>query len=313
MLASAEAHYRVQQRATVLGVSAARRVWSAIAFADLTGSWLSLQDRMVTAVSAAQLLAARDADRYVGAALDEQSIPDSPAGQVVPSALVGVAGDGRELAGMLESAVIGVKVAVGHGLDERQAMASGRSRLDMLVATAVQDAGRAGVSVGTAARPAATGYVRMVSAGACSRCVILAGRFYRYNAGFLRHPGCSCRGVPSSEDHAGDLTTDPKAYFRSLSTAEQNRVFTEAGAEAIRLGSDMAQVVNARRGMRTATAYGRKVKATSEGMTRRGFAGRRTGPLAGGRSPRLMPEEIFRLADDRDHAIRLLRKHGFLT
>lgn len=313
MLRAAEEHYRRQQRATVLGVSAARRVWSSLAFGALSESWLALLDRMVTAVSAAQLLAARDADRYVSAALDEQSIRDSPAGLVAASAFAGVAGDGRPLEGMLESAVIGVKVAVGRGLDERQAMASGRSRLDMLVSTAVQDAGRGAVAAGMSSRRSVTGYVRMLNPPSCSRCAVLAGRFYGWNRGFRRHPQCDCRHIPSNESAADDLVTDPKAYFRSLSTAEQNRIFTEAGAEAIRLGSDMAQVVNARRGMQTATAYGRKVLVTSEGMTRRGFAGRRTGPLAGGRSPRLMPEEIFRLADDREHAIRLLRKHGFLT
>ncbi|MFM9815825.1 hypothetical protein ACKI16_46050, partial [Streptomyces scabiei] len=83
------------------------------------------------------------------------------------------------------------------------------------------------------------------------------------------------------------------------------------------------------RGMTTATRYGRQVKATTEGTTRRGFyASRRAkfGQAAGARfgestrsrtrakAVRLMPEEIYRLADgDREHAIRLLRKNAYIV
>lgn len=73
-------------------------------------------------------------------------------------------------------------------------------------------------------------------------------------------------------------------------------MFGKAGAEAIRSGADMAAVVNARRGMYTA-ADGRKY--TREAATRRRL--------------RLMPEQIFREAKDRDDAIRLLRLHGYIT
>jgi hypothetical protein len=55
----------------------------------------------------------------------------------------------------------------------------------------------------------------------------------------------------------------------------------------------MAKVVNARRGMHTAD-------------------GRLYTTEAAGRRPRLMPEQIFRDARDRDDAIRLLRLHGYI-
>jgi hypothetical protein len=128
---------------------------------------------------------------------------------------------------------------------------------------------------------------------------------------------------------------DPRRYFDGLSRAEQNRVFGEAGARAIREGADMAQVVNARRGMYTTTAYGRRVTATREGATRRGSFYRqelarteeRTGirfardrsearrglPRFELRTPRLMPEQIFELAESRDEAIAMLRRFGYLT
>lgn len=118
---------------------------------------------------------------------------------------------------------------------------------------------------------------------------------------------------------------DPGDYFNGLSRAEQDRVFTGAGARAIRAGADPAQVVNARRGMYTTQAYGRTVRATREGATRRGLfyrQERRRAVAAGqvppsGRgfrlmTPRLLPEEIFRLAEGRDEAITMLRRFGYL-
>jgi hypothetical protein len=109
--------------------------------------------------------------------------------------------------------------------------------------------------------------------------------------------------------------TDPDAYFHSLSEAEQNRAFGQAGARAIRDGADIGQVVNARRGMyAVGDRYG--LKATREGMTKRGLARQRMRALErGGRAParvRLMPESIYRIAADRDEAIRLLYRYGYL-
>jgi len=74
--------------------------------------------------------------------------------------------------------------------------------------------------------------------------------------------------------------------------------------------------------MTTVTRYGRQVQATREGTTRRGLYGSRAAKFekaAGARyarakTPRLMPEEIYRLADgDREHAIRLLKRNGYIV
>ena len=151
----------------------------------------------------------------------------------------------------------------------------------------------------------------------CSRCVILAGRTYRSATPFRRHPRCDCRHIPVAED-SDDLTTNPRTYFRSLPADEQNRVFGVAGAQAIRDGSDIAQVVNARKGITTVNAYGTEVVATLEGTTRSGLAGQRLGAADPGtpQVPRLMPEEIYRLADengwDRAELLRQLRRFAYL-
>jgi len=191
------------------------------------------------------------------------------------------------------------------GLLSARAMTAGLLSLDMIVRTQVADAGRVADGVALTARPRLGGYVRVLSPPSCSRCAILAGRWYRWNQGFLRHPRCDCRHLPSAEADGGTLTTSPRRYFESLSEAEQRRVFTVAGARAIRDGADLSQVVNARRGMTTTVVGGRRLRTTTESTTRRGVRPGR---------PRLMPEEIYRIAgDDRDEAIRLLSQHGYLS
>jgi len=304
MLRSATEHYRRQQRITAAALVRARRARSAAEVAQV--------------VAAFQLLAARDAVASVPDMLAEQGIPDEPVGSVATTALAGVASDGRTLEGLF-------------------AQAASPFALDLMVATQVQDAARGAASIATVARPNITGYVRMLNPPSCSRCAVLAGKFYRWNDGFQRHPRCDCRHIPSSEDRAGDLTTSPDTYFHSLSPAEQDKAFTKAGAQAIRDGADISQVVNARRGMSAAGVTettervingerfvvnvhrrtmapvevgGRPTFVSSEGTTKRGVASRkRTGRNM---SQRLMPESIYEVARDRDDALRLLKLHGFL-
>ncbi|MER7155027.1 hypothetical protein ABT366_29940, partial [Streptomyces lydicus] len=173
------------------------------------------------------------------------------------------------------------------------------------------------------------GYVRVVNPPACSRCIILAGTEYGWNAGFQRHPRCDCVHMPTKliargRHHPGVF--DSQRYFNSLSHAEQNRIFTAAGAQAVRDGASLTSVVNARRGMYTADSYGRRVRATRESTTRRGqwFRAERQRAIQRGlvprsgrgfrlTSPRLLPEEIYRLAGDRSEAIAMLRRFGYLT
>lgn len=121
--------------------------------------------------------------------------------------------------------------------------------------------------------------------------------------------------------------TSAQTVFNAMSDAERKRTFGEAAVKAIDAGADIAQVVNARRGMATATAFGRTVQATAGGTLRGEFRRREFRRLQGEgvippsrsirgfrpQTPRLMPEEIFRLADNREHAIRLLRQHAFIV
>jgi hypothetical protein len=323
-----------------------QRMWSSIDPADLDGSWAQAVPSLAVGLAGAQLAAARKANGYVSAMLAEQDV-DPDGEDVAPAAFAGVASDGRSLDGLLQNPITVVKTGIASGVDAAQAMASGYANLDMLVRTQLADAGRTADQVALVGRPAAKGYVRMLVGKSCSRCVILAGRRYRWNAGFDRHPRCDCIHVPAAEGNVDELRTNPRAYFDSLSRAEQDKTFTIAGAQAARDGADLSQIVNARRGaaglapaggritaaeaqllrsgrLQTTNVFGQDLFVTTEGTTVRGFAGQRLGARENGvrlpgaryrsaRPPRLMPESIYKIAgNDREEALRLLRRNGYL-
>jgi hypothetical protein len=299
------------------------RLWRVLLdLRDIAASWARLVPRAFGLLSLGQVAAARASDGYVGAVVDEYGLRGAAAGRVVPETFAGVASDGRDLASLLYQPAIHTLQLIGAGVAPERAAASGAVHLDMIARTQVADAGRGADGVAIAAQPELAGYIRMIVGDTCSRCIILAGRWYAWNEGFERHPRCDCRHIPISESVAGDVAVDPDAYFASLSEADQDRVFTRAGAAAIRAGADMARVVNARRGMATAgvtrtrtNAAGQVVnesirrQVTTRAFGRQVFA---TTEAAGRRRPRLMPEQIFREAKDRDDAVRLLRLHRYI-
>lgn len=310
--------------------NAALSKWRRVDPAALDQSWAAVApDIAVVAFSAARANAA-------GAATLTSKIAsaDGMRGDVlVPDAFTGIDGSGRPLSSLLHGAVTTTKQAIAAGMSIPDAMMTGGTYLALMVKTALADVER------SASMTAATGkgyvrYVRLVNPGACSRCAILAGSD-QFRSNFQRHPACRCSTVPIVGTSVPDgLFDTPGDYFDSLPTAEQDRVFTKSGAEAIRLGADPIKVVNARRGANRARMdgavtfkpsriqpkmIGRKPDGTpitgyvtTEGSTKRGAYGRsRTG--LNGRTPRLMPESIIDLTDDPEMRRILLRDAGYLN
>lgn len=292
----ARRHYLTQVAVGRRTVADLAKVWAAVDIDRVFASWRDVADEAFVVVSAGQALAASTANDYVGASLAEQGVDPPAAGRIRPQAFAGVASDGRPLDSLLLAGPVNTYRALSRGASRAEARAAGMAELTMLADTQTADAGRAAVGVGIASTHR-VGYARQLSAGACARCAVLAGNYYEWNAGFLRHPHCRCTHIPVSENIRGDITTDARAYFESLDTDRQNRLFTNAGAEAIREGGDVGQVVNARRGM---TAAG----TTTEGTARR---------FGATTDARLMPERTYREAASRDEAIELLRRHGYIV
>lgn len=302
--------YEQQQRLTVATILATRRSWARVR--GLDEFWPQVGSQLTALVTAAQLGAARSAAEYVPAVLESLGIAAEPAAAVSAGAFAGTASDGRPLETLLYGAVTTAKAAVARGVESPEALRAGGRWLDMVVQTQVADASRTATGVQIAVRPQVTGWVRMVNIPSCSRCVVLAGKFFRWNRGFERHPGCDCIHIPAVEAVADELKLDPRKIIESGNARGLSKADTRAIVED---GADPAQVINARRGMETAAVYGRTLKVTNEGVTRRGVAGRRLAEQGGSytRTPRLRPEAIYRLAgDDRDEVIRLLRRFGYL-
>lgn len=310
----ARAHQDHQRRISAGVTREATRLWRRVARGDIAGSWRLLSPRLFALLSAAQVAAARQSDGYAATVLAAQGVDDPPVGLLLPEAFAGITSTGGNLVAALAEPVIAAKLGLAQGWGIDRAMGYGLAVLTRTVDTQVTDAGRAADSVATATRRRVRWYVRMVSPGACSRCIILAGRRYAWNDGFLRHPHCHCRHIPLAED-ADDYRTDPRAYFDRLSADEQDQTFGKAGAQAVRDGADLAQVVNARAGMDTiAGPTGRRRQTTRKVAGRDVFA-TKTGTSRRGTSPgfRLMPEQIYREAGaDRDEAVRLLRRYGYI-
>lgn len=309
-------------------VSLARRtatrlagLWARVDRAAITASWRTLLPLALTELAMAQAAAAAAAGLYVDDVLDDTAARAE--GRIMPGALAGIASDGRPLADLLYQPAITALTQIGAGQSPARAAAAGAFTLDLITRTQVADAGRVADGMAIVVRPEVSGYVRMIVGKTCARCLILAGRVYRWNDGFRRHPRCDCRHVPVSGVVPSDVRVSPRGYFDSLSAAEQDELLGKGGAQAVRDGASLNQVVNARRGMQTASVFGRDVLVTTEGVTTRGLAGVRLGARATGTRQdgsryrravgvRLMPEQIYRDAKDREDAVRLLRLHGYI-
>lgn len=225
-------------------------------------------------------------------------------------AFTGVASDGRDLPGLLSQPYVSLLTALSAGVRRPVAQSMAVDHLDRIAVTQLHDAARESEQVGLVANTELKGYTRFVEPGACGRCVILAGRFYRWNDGFKRHPRCRCGHAPTTKSNP--RVQDPRELFDSMTKAEQDQAFTVDGARAIRDGADPSRVINARKGMATVqTASGRNIAARTDVFGQQAFT---TSALARGRNapPRLMPASIYELATDRADAIRLLRLHGYI-
>lgn len=307
---------RAAQAATI--AAAVRQVWSTVDPEHLEESWLARAALVAGMIRSGQTAAAATAEPY----LTQEAGPGE--GAVDPEAAAEAAGDlGVPLVYPLVIAMNRIRRGLSLGLS----ILSGAYFLEMVTRTLIADAGRIADMAGMIARPRVVSYVRVVELPACARCVILAGKEYSLSEGFARHPRCDCTVVPRRPDDTWELAS-PKALYEQMTEVQQRRAFGEAAVKAINEGADLGQVVNARRGMTTATRYRREVQATTEGTTRRGLHGARrakfekaagvrfgtdTRARARATAVRLMPEEIMRQADDREHAIRLLKKYGYIV
>lgn len=254
MLSAAEQQYAEQQTLVALAVAEAERLSArgSVTLAEL--------------VQVYQAAAVELAQQWMGAILAEQDIPSAPvASLVMPSFLTEL----REMERMFEAATTDAAML-------------------RLTETLVVDAGRTARAVDMAIEPEVTSYIRSLTPPSCGRCVVLAGRLYRYSEGFQRHPKCDCLMTPTNHTIGPRLVTDQQeavdnGWVSGLSKGD---------TEALQAGADLGQVVNVRR-REAGLVIGSSV------MERGGN--------------RLTPQGCLHFASDRADQIRLLRKHGYIN
>lgn len=312
----ARSHYRQQQKIALLGVRAVRRV--------------VMQARTPAAASSAatatlatyQAASASSASATMASELGRAALS-------VPAQFAGTTQLGWPIETPIETIVDRLTVDLDGQLQRLTEEMLGS--LDLLVHSEVIAAGADAASAEISGEPGETLYVRYLVLPSCSRCVALAGRVYRDLDGFPRHPKCDCEHWPvgtEAEAKAAGLVLDPMEAleagqiggYRTLDdgTRQWKDGLSIADAMALRDGADPAAVINASRGggrrpagmtnIVSAEIFGRTVKATLEGTTKRGEWRRRHPDLP----IRLRPESIYAHARDRADVLRLLRLYGYL-
>lgn len=330
--ATATEYARASRREQQAALAAIRRQWRRMG-PDFDSSWAAIAPTLLAIIGTAQRRTAELSVAYIPAVLEEtgqlRSIP--AAAETNVAAFVGVTGAGTAVADQIAAAPIRAKQAVSEGMSQARALMVGGQWLTATTGTILSDTGRAVETTGMATRDV-SGFVRMLNPPSCGRCAVLAGRWYRKDAGFPRHPGCDCRGIPASESISGDMTLDLHAYLDSLDEAGQVKVLgSKANLEAWRdYGAEPQQIINAYRGgIRTAqgTYGGGTVKYTTDASTRRSLAtyrmrnasrlDRDAGAVIfpnGKRAlVRRMPETILATTQGREQILRQLRLYGWIA
>jgi hypothetical protein len=233
-------------------------LWRRLDAGDISSSWAALMPDAVAALVAAETVAAELADPYLTQVLDDDS---------AATALVDVGGMVEPSGSLLYLPAVQASTAIGQGLGVGAALVAAGHRLAMYTQTSVADTARSSVAAGMAARPHATGYYRALRPPSCSRCAILAGRFYKWNAGFKRHPRCDCVHTPVNEP-------DDRFEYDAHAAIAAGQVtgLSKADLKAIvEHGANPAQVVNAKQAMYDVGQF----QATHASTTRRSIPGAR--------------------------------------
>lgn len=234
---AAVAHYKAMQQLQADAVAATLAHWAAVRQARIVDTWIDQTLSLTPIIASYQYRAALAGGTYGAMTLAQQAVYVAPTEFVDPMALAGYASDGRPLDTLLQTAAWSAVARIGAGMAPRTSLAAGAKTLATLAATIIADAGRQAGGIDIVARPT-VGYVRMLNPPSCARCVVLAGKWFGWNAGFLRHPKCFPAGTivsgpeldaASRRWYEGELVTLTTASGQELSLTANHPVLTGRG------------------------------------------------------------------------------------
>jgi hypothetical protein len=227
-------------------IAAILALWRRLDAGNISGSWSALMPDAVAALVAAETVAAELADPYLSQVLDNSAA----------SAAIDVGGMVEPSGSLLYLPAVQANNLIGQGLGVGAALTAAAHRLAMYTQTSVADTARSAVAAGMAARPHAHGYYRALRPPSCARCAILAGRFYKWNTGFKRHPRCFPAGTAVSGPAAlaasrrwyeGELVVLATASGEKLSLTGNHPVLTSRGWVPANLLQEGDEVVRSTR------------------------------------------------------------------
>jgi hypothetical protein len=288
----AREHYDTQQQLNRTVGEQLSVLWGTVPAADPFAGWEQIAKKAIELVALAQFLAALGSLGYVGEAVRSQGSTPNPLADLDPRAFAGTAADGRSLETLLRGAAARTAALTASGAPPTEALRSGQAKLVMYGVNEVTQAGSSAAAAQVAITPAARGFRRVLRLPSCGRCMVLAGKWFEWNEGFLRHPLCDCIHLPTTElDGIPTASLSPSAAFQSLTEEQQNKTVGKAAAEAIREGADIGRVVNARLSMTIPKGY-------------RGWRGTPT--------TRTVEDCLTMSGGDRDKFARLLDESGYI-
>lgn len=196
------------------------RAWKKVAPNSISETWQYQIPRLEQALAPLQKAAALSGALYVSQALEDQGIAFEGSDFVDVDSWAGRNAYGGPLSETLYHAAPHAKQLISEGRGVVPAMQMAGENLAITVASMITDVSRQGTQTVMATQPG-VGYVRMLNPPSCKDCIALAGKFYRWNTGFLRHKYCDCIHIPSTAKstagaRAEGLIDDPYEYFHSL-------------------------------------------------------------------------------------------------
>lgn len=170
-------------------------------------------------VAAGQLLTARATAAYLVRRLS------IPAPRIQPGHVTGLR-DGADPTKLYQRPFGIVWKALGDGKPLDQAIAMGRTRAGVMVATDVLLAMKAASTIVAERDDRIVGWVRVANPGACDLCSAADGTVYEAADDMSIHPGCGCTLDPSFN---GDGSADDPSHVATHEHSELGPVLYEAG------------------------------------------------------------------------------------